>query len=44
MKTIAGKNTQDSHVSTGATPAPRRQGATRVPNGTSVARRTESGF
>ena len=37
MKTIAGKDTQDSHVSTGATPAPPDKVLTRVPNGTSAA-------
>ncbi len=43
MKTIAGKNTQDSHVSTGATPVP-HDGATRAPNGTSEVREQRSDF
>ena len=37
MKTIANKDSQDSHVSTGATPAPPDEALTRVPNGTSAA-------
>ena len=37
MKTIASKDSQDSHVSTGATPAPPDEALTRVPNGTSAA-------
>ena len=37
MKTITSKNTQDSHVSTGATPAPADKVLTRVPNGMSAA-------
>ena len=37
MKTIASKDSQDSHVSTGATPAPPDKVLTRVPNGTSAA-------
>ena len=36
MKTIASKDTQDSHVSTGATPAPPDKVLTRVPSGTSA--------
>ena len=34
MKTIASENTQDSHVSTEATPAPADQVLTRVPDDT----------
>ena len=37
MNTIANKDSQDSHVSTGATPAPPDEALTRVPNGTSAA-------
>ncbi len=37
MKTIAGKDTQDAHVSTAATPAPPDKVLTRVPDGTSAA-------
>ena len=37
MKTIAGKNSQNSHVPTGATPAPPDKVLTQVPNGTSAA-------
>ena len=37
MKTMASKDSQDSHVSTGATPAPPDEVLTRVPNGTSAA-------
>ncbi|MGO8744767.1 MAG: efflux RND transporter periplasmic adaptor subunit [Thermoguttaceae bacterium] len=37
MKTIAGKDTQDSHVSTGATPAPPGEVVARVTNDTSAA-------
>ena len=36
MNTIANKDSQDSHVSTGATPAPPDEALTRVPNGTSA--------
>ena len=36
MKTMASKDSQDSHVSTGATPAPPDKVLTRVPNGTSA--------
>src|SRR5208282_6145093 len=36
MKTIAGKESQNSHVSTGATPAPSDKALTRVPSGTSA--------
>ena len=43
MKTIASKDSQDSHVSTGATPAPPDEVLTRVPNGTSAARRPGRG-
>ena len=37
MNTIANKDSQDSHVSTGATPAPLDEAVARVPNGTSAA-------
>ncbi|MGA2256788.1 MAG: hypothetical protein ABSG53_19230 [Thermoguttaceae bacterium] len=37
MKTIAGKNSQNSHVPTGATPAPPDKVLTQVPNGTPAA-------
>ena len=37
MNTIASKDSQDSHVSTGATPAPADKVLTRVPSGTSAA-------
>ena len=36
MKTIARKDNQDSHVSTGATPAPPDKVLTQVPNGTAA--------
>ena len=37
MKTVASKDSQNSHVPTGATPAPLDEAVARVPNGTSAA-------